>query len=526
MLPTKSDLFNLTIDSSLDLHFFKGKRQKICSTFGNQFEVIEPGTGTVVTQCPSADDSLVDIVVNQADKAQLQWSSLSPLERSKVLLRTADLIRANLETLASCETRTNGKPIVEARVDIESSADTFAFYGGILPAEFKGDFYDIPSDGKGNRFAYTRREPFGVVGCIGAWNYPFQTCCWKVAPALAAGNAVVYKPSPFAPGSPVLLGELLRAAGLLDGVYNVLQGEAETGQLICLHEKVARVSFTGSVPTGRKIQQMCAQRGIKPVTLELGGKSAFIVFEDADLKDAVTSAILANFCNQGEVCTNATRVFVQESVLNLFKTNLLAELKSKIRIGNPLDDTTNVGATINERHLEKVIQFVERAKDQVIKMLKGLITNISYKFHGATVLFGGRRVFPSGVEKGFYFEPAVLTDLDDEMEIVKEEIFGAVMLILPFKTEQEAIARANATQFGLASGLCTTNLARAHRVAAQLKVGTVFVNTYNDAEVHIPFGGFKNSGHGRENCVECLHEYSQVKSVYVNIGEGLQHNLG
>ncbi|KAL3119249.1 hypothetical protein niasHT_000193 [Heterodera trifolii] len=489
----------MTIDSSLDLHFFKGKRQKICSTFGNQFEVIEPGTGTVVTQCPSADDSLVDIVVNQADKAQLQWSSLSPLERSKVLLRTADLIRANLETLASCETRTNGKPIAEARVDIESSADTFAFYG---------DFYDIPSDGKGNRFAYTRREPFGVVGCIGAWNYPFQTCCWKVAPALAAGNAVVYKPSPFAPGSPVLLGELLRAAGLPDGVYNVLQGEAETGKLICLHEKVARVSFTGSVPTGRKIQQMCAQRGIKPVTLELGGKSAFIVFEDADLKDAVTSAILANFCNQGEVCTNATRVFVQESVLNLFKTNLLAELKSKIRIGNPLDDTTNVGATINEHHLEKGI------------------TNYSYKFHGATVLFGGRRVFPSGVEKGFFFEPAVLTDLDDEMEIVKEEIFGAVMLILPFKTEQEVIARANATQFGLASGLCTTNLARAHRVAAQLKVGTVFVNTYNDAEVHIPFGGFKNSGHGRENCVECLHEYSQVKSVYVNIGEGLQHNLG
>uniref|UniRef100_A0A914I7H5 Aldehyde dehydrogenase domain-containing protein n=1 Tax=Globodera rostochiensis TaxID=31243 RepID=A0A914I7H5_GLORO len=475
MIPN-SELFKLSVDISAGLHFFK---------------VIEPGTGAIVAQCPNADDALVDIVVNQAEKVQPSWAAMSPLERSKVLLRAATLIRANLETIASWETRTNGKPIVEARVDIESSADTFAFYGGILPAEFKGDFYDLPTDGQGNRFAYTRREPFGVVGCIGAWNYPFQTCCWKVAPALAAGNAVVYKPSPFAPGSPVLLGELLKAAGLPDGVFNVVQGEAETGQLICLHEKIARVSFTGSVSTGRKIQQTCALRGIKPVTLELGGKSAFIVFEDANLQDAVASAILANFCNQGEVCTNATRVFVQQSVLNSFQTKLLTELGSKMRVGNPLEDSTNVGATINEQHLEKVIQLVEHSKKQ-----------------------------------GFYFEPAVLTNLDDDMEIVKEEIFGAVMLILPFQTEEEAVSRANATQFGLASGLCTTSLARAHRVAAQLKVGTVFVNTYNDAEVHIPFGGFKNSGHGRENCVECLHEYSQVKAVYMHIGEGLQHNLG
>uniref|UniRef100_A0A183BHQ9 Aldedh domain-containing protein n=1 Tax=Globodera pallida TaxID=36090 RepID=A0A183BHQ9_GLOPA len=411
------ELFKLSVDISAGLHFFKGKRQNICASSGSQFAVIEPSTGAIVAQCPNADDALVDIVVNQAEKVQPSWAAMSPLERSKVLLRTATLIRANLETIASWETRTNGKPIVEARVDIESSADTFAFYGGILPAEFKGDFYDLPTDGQGNRFAYTRREPFGVVGCIGAWNYPFQTCCWKVAPALAAGNAVVYKPSPFAPGSPVLLGELLKAA----------------------------------------VGTFCK------VTLELGGKSAFIVFEDANLQDAVASAILANFCNQGEVCTNATRVFVQESVLNSFQTKLLTELESKMRVGNPLEDSTN---------------------------------------------------------------PAVLTNLDDDMEIVKEEIFGAVMLILPFQTEEEAVSRANATQFGLASGLCTTSLARAHRVAAQLKVGTVFVNTYNDAEVHIPFGGFKNSGHGRENCVECLHEYSQVKAVYMHIGEGLQHNLG
>jgi aldehyde dehydrogenase family 9 protein A1 len=220
-----------------------------------------------------------------------------------------------------------------------------------------------------DRIAYTKPEPFGVVGAIGAWNYPFQTCVWKVAPALAAGNAVVYKPSPFAPGSPVILGEILAAAGLPTNIFNVIQGEADAGKALCENELVRKVTFTGSVATGQKIQQACASKNIKPVTLELGGKSAFIVFEDADLEKAVHASVLANFLNQGEVCTNATRVFVQKSIYDQFQEKLLKELE-KIRVGDPLDESNNVGALINEQHLEKVIGMVERAVKEVIKLDK------------------------------------------------------------------------------------------------------------------------------------------------------------
>ncbi|KAF7634014.1 Aldedh domain-containing protein [Meloidogyne graminicola] len=480
------------------LFFFDGMRRTVSGI--NTFPVIEPRTGQQLMQCPCADSALVDLIVGQAASAQCAWAMKSPLERSKVLLRAAELIRANLEAVAIWEVRTNGKPLIEARSDIESSADTFSFYGGIFPAQMKGDFFDLPVDGSG-RFAYTRREPLGVVGCIGAWNYPFQTCCWKVAPALAAGNAVIYKPSPFAPASPVLLAELLKAAGLPNGLFNVLQGEAATGEMICMNQDIAKISFTGSVQTGMKIQKLCAEpKRIKPVTLELGGKSALIIFEDVDIQMAVETTILANFLNQGEVCTNASRVFVQKSILNEFQNALLAEMEQKLHVGDPLDERTTVGASINEQHLQRVLGFVNRAVQQ-----------------GAQLLCGGIRVHPTGVEGGFYFKPAVLTGLTDEMEIVREEVFGAVCLLLPFEAEGDAIRRANESRYGLAAGVCTESLSRAHRVAAKLQAGTVYVNTYNDTEVHIPFGGYKNSGYGRENCVECLYSFTQLKSVYVNI---------
>ncbi|CAK5075086.1 unnamed protein product [Meloidogyne enterolobii] len=495
-----------TIPENLNggLFFFEGKRRTVGGI--NTFPVFEPRTGQQLMQCPCADAALVDLVIGQASTAQRAWAAKSPFERSKILLRAAELIRANLESIAKWEVKTNGKPLIEARLDIESSADTFTFYGGILPAQMKGekisfkdlkifkilgDFIDLPIEGQNSgRFAYTRREPFGVVGCIGAWNYPFQTCCWKVAPALAAGNAVIYKPSPFAPASPVLLAELLKAAGLPDGLFNVLQGEAATGELICTNQDIAKVSFTGSLPTGMKIQKACAEpKRIKPVTLELGGKSALIIFDDADMKTAVEAAMLANFLNQGEVCTNATRVFVQKSIFNEFQNLLLAEMERKLIVGDPLDERTTVGATINEQHLQKVCGYVNRA-----------------------------------VQQGFYFKPALLTGLNDEMEIVREEVFGAVCLLLPFVSECEAIVRANESHYGLAAGICTKSLSRAHRVAAELQAGTIYVNTYNDTEVHIPFGGYKNSGYGRENCVECLHSFTQLKSVYVNIGSEQNSN--
>ncbi|KAH7731646.1 Protein ALH-12 b [Aphelenchoides avenae] len=486
------------------LFFFNGKRQHV--TTEKTFPVYEPRIGKVVCQCAIADDNLVEQITLEAEKAQQQWSKVAPLERAKILSRAAEIIQANAESIAQWEVRTNGKCINEAKVDVDSSADTFRFYAGITPEALKGAYFDLPV-GEQERFAYTRREPYGVVGCIGAWNYPFQTCVWKIVPALAAGNSVVYKPSPFAPASPVLVGEILRAAGLPDGLYNVVQGDASTGEALCLNEHIRKVSFTGSVATGQAIQRTCATRSIKPVTLELGGKSAFIVFEDSDVKEAVAAAILANFLNQGEVCTNATRVFVHESLSGAFKEALLTEL-ANLKVGDPLKPETNVGAMINEGHLQKVLGFVERAKAQ-----------------GAKLLRGGSRLHPDGVPEGFYFDPAVLDGVTDDMEVATDEIFGPVMLILTFRDEEEVIRRANNTSYGLAAGLYTKCLSRAHRVAARLSAGTVFVNTYNDTEVHIPFGGYKNSGHGRENCIECLHAFTQIKSVYVNISGGLEHNV-
>ncbi|KAI6177175.1 putative betaine-aldehyde dehydrogenase [Aphelenchoides bicaudatus] len=473
-------------------------------------------------RCPIADQSFVDKICEKAHQAQPEWGKVTPLERAKVLHKVAVIIRDNLEKLAGWETKTNGKVNQgkEARDDLNSSADTFMFYAGILPTIFKGDYFDLESD----RFAYTRPEPYGVVGCIGAWNYPinlicrlaFQTAVWKVSPALAAGNSVVYKPSPFAPGSPVILGEILSAAGLPVNIYNVVQGEGETGQALCENEFVRKVSFTGSVATGKKIQQACAAKNIKPVTLELGGKSPFIVFEDSCLDKAVHAAVLANFLNQGEVCTNATRVFVQKSIAEQFQSKLLNELE-KIKVGDPLDEANNVGALINEQHLSKVARMVENAVKE-----------------GAQILRGGKRLHPTGVEDGFYFDPVVLTNLNDKMEIVRDEIFGPVLLLLPFETEEEVVSRANNTHYGLATGLYSNCLKRAHRVAAQLEAGTVFINTYNDTMVHVPFGGYKkevlqkinkNSGHGRENSVECLKAFYQIKSIYVNYGDNVQHNL-
>ncbi|TKR76125.1 hypothetical protein L596_017317 [Steinernema carpocapsae] len=496
--------FNVIADLSGGLHFIEGKRCTISAE--KTFPVYKPRSGKVVAQCPISDAAEVNRVCELAEKAQPKWGETHVFERAKVLRNVATLIRDNLDALARWEVLCNGKPIYEARVDLESSADTFDFYAGAASTVLStGHQYELPG-GPQMRFAYSRREPYGVVGAIGAWNYPFQTAVWKVAPALAAGNAVVYKPSPFAPLSPVIIGELLHAAGLPDGVYNVIQGEGETGQALCKNEHIKKVSFTGSVATGKAIQKACAENNIKPATLELGGKSPLIIFEDSDLQSAVSAAMLANFLNQGQVCTNATRVFVQKSIVDEFTEELLKEANEKLKIGDPLKDETRVGASINENHLNRVLGFVESAKEE-----------------GAKVLRGGSRVHPEGVEEGFYFDPAIISGLNDSMKVVKEEIFGAVCLILPFDTEEEVVKRANDTGYGLATGVFSRNLARGHRIASKLQAGTVFINTYNDTDVHVPFGGFKESGHGRENCIEALHAFTQIKAVYVNVEDKLDH---
>ena len=324
------------------------------------------------------------------------------------------------------------------------------YYGGLAPA-IVGYQVKLPAGSWG----FASREPLGVVGGVGAWNYPLQTCTWKVAPALACGNTFVYKPSPLAPLAAVVLGEVLKDAGVPDGVYNVVQGEAEAGSLLSNHPDLDKLSFTGSVPTGTKIMEAGAKT-IKNVTLELGGKSPLIIFDDANLKNAVKGALMANFLTQGEVCSNGTRIFIQRGIYDKFLAEFVRQAK-QMKIGDPLAEDTTVGGTICEAHAKKVLGYVSLAREE-----------------GARVLCGGERVVvPGDCEAGWYLSPAVITDCRDDMRFVREEIFGSVAACLVFDTEEEAVRRANNTTFGLAGGVFTQDLGRAHRVTGALEAGTV-----------------------------------------------------
>uniref|UniRef100_A0A4W2DGE9 Aldehyde dehydrogenase 9 family member A1 n=1 Tax=Bos indicus x Bos taurus TaxID=30522 RepID=A0A4W2DGE9_BOBOX len=413
------------------------------------------------------------------------------------ILCTMSIRQERRDEIATMETINNGKSIFEARWDIDTSWQCLEYYAG-LAGSMAGEHIQLP----GGSFGYTRREPLGVCVGIGAWNYPFQIACWKSAPALACGNAMVFKPSPFTPVSVLLLAEIYTEAGVPPGLFNVVQGGAATGQFLCQHRDVAKVSFTGSVPTGSKIMEMSA-KGIKPVTLELGGKSPLIIFSDCDMKNAVKGALMANFLTQGEVCCNGTRVFVQKEILDQFTEEVVKQTQ-RIKIGDPLLEDTRMGPLINRPHLERVLGFVKVAKEQ-----------------GAKVLCGGDVFVPEDpkLKDGYYMRPCVLTNCRDDMTCVKEEIFGPVMSILSFDTEAEVLERANDTTFGLAAGVFTRDIQRAHRVVAELQAGMCFINNYNVSPVELPFGGYKKSGFGRENGRVTIEYYSQLKTVCVEMGD-------
>ncbi|CAD6199348.1 unnamed protein product [Caenorhabditis auriculariae] len=472
-------------------HWVNGKPSNFASS--HTFPVIEPRSGKTLATWNAATPEQVKNVVDIAKKAQTGWGKTTWLERSEVLRKTAELLRSNCEEIAKWECLDNGKPIYEARADVLSCVDTFIFYSGVAHGLLG---HHIPLDGP--RFAYTKRLPMGVVACIGAWNYPIQTCTWKTAPALACGNAVVYKPSPLCPVSALILGQILKSAGLPDGVFSVVQGDADVARALIENENVSKVSFTGSIPTGKKIMQACAGRNIKPVTMELGGKSSLIIFEDADIDSAVACAMMANFFSQGQVCSNASKVLVHKSVLEEFSKRLLEKTKN-LKVGDPMDESTRVGAHVSAAHRDKVESYIQGA--------------ISQK---ARVLYGGERVKVPGLEDGFYLSPCILTDIRKDMTVYNEEIFGSVLLLIPFETEEEALEMANDTKMGLAAGFVTRDLSRAHRVADCLHAGNVYVNTFNDVSSLVPFGGFGESGFGRENGLAVLEHYTQLKSVFVN----------
>ena len=459
---------------------------------GTPLDVIYPATGEVIARLREATPQIVARALDAATRAQKDWAAMTGTERGRVLRRAADIMRERNRDLSIIETHDTGKPLQETLVaDATSGADAFEYFGG-LAGSLTGEHIPLA----GGDFVYTIREPLGVCVGIGAWNYPTQIACWKGAPALACGNAMVFKPSETTPLSALKVAEILVEAGAPPGLYNVVQGRGEVGGALVTDPRVAKVSLTGSVPTGRRVYAAAAAE-MKHVTMELGGKSPLIIFDDADLENAVSGAILGNFYSSGQVCSNGTRVFVQEGIREAFVARMVERLKTAV-IGDPMDEATSFGPMVSEAQLKIVLGYIEKGQAE-----------------GARLVHGGRRLD----RDGFWIEPAVFDGVTDDMTIAREEIFGPVLSVLSFIDEDEVMARANDTPFGLAAGAFTQDLTRAHRVVAGFDAGTCYINTYNLAPVEVPFGGSKMSGVGRENSKLAINHYSQMKSVYVSMND-------
>jgi betaine-aldehyde dehydrogenase len=470
-------------------HFINGAYVE--DTNGTPIDVIYPATGEKIATVYAATPAIVEQAIESARSAQAAWAAMSGTERGRILRRAEQIMRERNHDLSVLETYDTGKPYQETSVvDATSGADALEYFGG-MAATLTGEHIQL-----GENWVYTRREALGVCVGIGAWNYPTQIACWKGAPALACGNAMIFKPSETTPLCALKVAEILHEAGLPAGIYNVVQGMGEVGSALVTDPRVDKVSLTGSVPTGRKVYAAAAE-GIKHVTMELGGKSPLIIFEDADIENAVGGAILGNFYSSGQVCSNGTRVFVHKAIKEKFLARLTERLGNAV-IGDPMDPETSFGPMVSERQMNIVLGYVEKGKAE-----------------GARLVTGGAQID----REGFYMQPTVFADVTDDMVIAREEIFGPVMAVLDFEDEDEVMARANDTEFGLAAGVFTKDLTRAHRVAARFEAGTCFINTYNDAPVEAPFGGSKNSGVGRENSKAAIAHYSQLKSVFVRMDD-------
>ncbi|MCC5970643.1 MAG: betaine-aldehyde dehydrogenase [Pararhodobacter sp.] len=469
-------------------HFIDGAYVE--DSAGAPIDVVYAASGETIARLHEATPAVIDCALAAAARAQRDWARLMPVERGRILQRAAAIMRERNRELSVLETLDTGKPLQETLVaDATSGADALEYFGG-MAATVTGESIPLGRD-----FVYTIREPLGVCVGIGAWNYPTQIACWKAAPALAFGNAMVFKPSEVTPLCALIVAEILHEAGLPAGLFNVVQGRGAAGASLVTDPRVAKVSLTGSVPTGRKVYAAAAE-GVRHVTMELGGKSPLIIFDDASLEDAIGGAMLGNFYSSGQVCSNGTRVFVQRAIKERFLERLKARTEA-IAMGDPMDEATQMGPLINAAQMEKVLGYIEAGRNE-----------------GARLVTGGARLNGAG----YYIQPTVFADVTDTMTIAREEIFGPVMAVLDFDTEEEVIARANDTEFGLSAGVFTSDLTRAHRVVSQLEAGTCWINAYNLAPVEAPFGGSKLSGVGRENSKAAVGHYTQIKSVYVGMG--------
>ena len=466
------------------------------SNSGEFFDTINPANGRVIASVDQSSEDDVEKAIVSAEKGFNIWSSMSAVERGRILLKAVALLRERNDELAALEVMDSGKPLQEANcIDIHSGADVIEYYAGIAPA-LQGTQQDLDA----SAFYISKREPLGVCAGIGAWNYPIQIACWKSAACLAAGNSMVFKPSEETPLSVLKLAEIYTEAGMPPGVFNVVQGDYRVGQYLTRHPRIAKISFTGESGTGKKIMADAAGT-LKEVTLELGGKSPLIIFNDADIDNAVSGALLANFYTQGEVCTNGTRVFVQSGIYDKFLEKAV-ERSKKIKLGNPMDLDTQMGALISSKHLDKVMGYIDKAKNS-----------------GARLVLGGNRHKSKETENGFFVEPTIFADCKDDSAHVTDEIFGPVMSILRFEDEADVIDRANDTKFGLAAGVFTQDINRAHRVINQLEAGICWINSWGDSPAEMVVGGYKESGIGRENGPETLKSYTQIKSIFVRLND-------
>lgn len=461
---------------------------------GTPFTTTNPATGDPLATVHTATAADIDAAVTAAQQAQPHWAAKSGLERGRILSRIATLLRENNDRLAEWESRDTGKPITESRtVDIHWAADCFEYYAGVAPT-LNGDH--LPTE---SGFFYTRREPLGVTAGIGAWNYPLQVAAWKIAPALACGNAMLFKPAELTPITATLFADIATQAGLPRGIFNVVHGDGATGALLSRHPGIAKISLTGETGTGKQVMADAAAT-LKHITMELGGKSPLLVFPDADLDGAVSAAMAGNFFTQGEVCTHCTRVFLHRDIKTAFTRQLLARTRA-LKTGDPMAADTQIGTLISRDHQQRVLNYIAQGKAA-----------------GATLLAGGAAPTDPALTAGAFVLPTVFDDCTDDMTLVQEEIFGPVMTLLEFADEQEAVTRANATHYGLAAGLFTRDLTRAHRVAAALQAGMCWINNYGIYNMHMPAGGFKQSGIGTENGLDTLRHYTHPKTVYVELG--------
>lgn len=472
--------------------------QFVPAASGETFETLNPTTNEVIGRVARAGKEDVDRAVRAARRAfdEGPWGRMTPNERAKRLRRVAEILRERHEELARLETLNCGKIIVESRMDVASAANCFEYYAN-LAGQIWGE--TIPMNGP--LLDYTVREPYGVCGQIIPWNFPILMAAWKLAPALAAGNTVVLKPASYTPITALVLGQICLEAGIPEGVVNIVTGPGnEVGAAICEHPMVDKIAFTGETETGRQILRLSAGT-IKKVSLELGGKSPNIVFPDANLEEAVNGSLFAIFSNAGQRCTARTRLFLHESIHDRFMDDFLAKA-ARIRIGDPLDDATQMGPLVSRRQCERVLGYIEKAKGE-----------------GAELRLGGKRPHKADLQRGNFVEPTIFDYVRNDMTIAREEVFGPVLSVIPFRDEDEVVALANDTIYGLGATIWTNDIKRAHKLATRIRAGNISINYPVINPPEAPFGGFKQSGIGRELSRHALDLYTQVKNVVVGLSD-------